>query len=669
MRKIFHLFIPLIFLFPSLLFAENLTLTTYYPSPFGVYDQLRLFPRAPLGTPCKIGTLYVTSPDGIQFCQDDGTGTGAWGHPPGIWDQLNDDIYLSDTLTNPNIAIGIGTITPNSRLTIKGIGITNATASLNVLDNNDTSILLIKDDGNIGFGTITPASKLTIKGAGTTDTTSSLNVLDNADTSMLYVADDGKIGVGTTTPSSKTTIIGSGSSDATSSLGIENDSGTSLLFVRDDGFVGIGTSAPNNKLQVTGLINFDDTKRSMSLGFEAGKANTGVDNIFIGTMAGTKNTTAYKNTVVGSNALKLNTGGDYNSAYGYYALFSNATGDENTAIGTMSLFTNTLGKRNTGVGMQVLGLNKTGEYNTAVGAYALSSNSTGRSNCALGVHALKNNKGNDNVGIGVSSLQELTTGNNNIAIGSRSGYTDISGNANRTGSNNVFIGHYSGPGTPVQLSNAIAIGAYSKVTASNSMVLGGTGAYALNVGIGLAGPTAKLHVNGNIKAVLNDISGAAPANMRYNSGTDEIGYDVAELFETTEEVEIGDLLVISKTEAMKLQKCRQPYEKGIVGVVSGAPAILFEGSQLEIAPTPGEFTKGTKPPVALAGRILCKVSTENGAIDLGDLLTSSSTPGHAMKATDREKSFGTIVGRALQPFSGGPNAEETGQIIILATLQ
>ena len=206
MRKIFFIFILLFLLLPSLVLAENLTLTTYYPSPFGVYDQLRLFPRAPLGTPCKIGTLYVTSPDGIQFCQDDGTGTGIWGHPSGIWDQLNDDIYLTDTSRNPNLAVGIGTIIPNSRLTIKGIGITNATASLNVLDNADTSILLIKDDGNIGLGTITPKSRLTIKGFGATGATSSLNVTDNADTSMLYVADDGNVGIGTETPDRKFTI-------------------------------------------------------------------------------------------------------------------------------------------------------------------------------------------------------------------------------------------------------------------------------------------------------------------------------------------------------------------------------------------------------------------------------------------------------------------------------
>jgi hypothetical protein len=188
------------------------------------------------------------------------------------------------------------------------------------------------------------------------------------------------------------------------------------------------------------------------------------------------------------------------------------------------------------------------------------------------------------------------------------------------------------------------------------------------VGIG-ATPSATLHVNGNIKAVLDDIDGAAPANMRYNSGTNEIGYDVAELFETTEEVEPGDLLVIDETQDFKLRKSKFSYEKGVVGIVSWSPAILFEGSQLEIAPKPGGFEKGTRPPVTLVGRILCKVSIENGIIEKGDLLTSSSIPGHAMKALDKEKSFGAVIGKALETFNGGPNGKKTGEIMVLMSLQ
>ncbi|MBC8473557.1 MAG: hypothetical protein H8D54_01955 [Candidatus Omnitrophica bacterium] len=188
-----------------------------------------------------------------------------------------------------------------------------------------------------------------------------------------------------------------------------------------------------------------------------------------------------------------------------------------------------------------------------------------------------------------------------------------------------------------------------------------------DVGIGETSPTAKLHVNGNIKAVLANLAAINP--VVYNLVTDEIGYDVAELFNTSEEVEVGDVLVIDETKDLQLRKSKTPYEKGVVGITSGSPAILFEGSQLEIAPPVGGFTKGTKPPVALAGRIPCKVSLENGPIERGDLLTSSSMPGHAMKATDREKSFGAILGKALEPFNGGPEGEKTGKIIVLVTLQ
>ena len=208
--------------------------------------------------------------------------------------------------------------------------------------------------------------------------------------------------------------------------------------------------------------------------------------------------------------------------------------------------------------------------------------------------------------------------------------------------------------------NKFSIGRYM---GGNDIVIDTNG----NVGIGMTNPTATLHVNGPIKADFAAVGG--PQTLQYNPGTKVIGYDIAEIFDTTEEVRTGDLLVIAETEDLTLRKSRSPYEKGIVGVVSGSPAILFEGSQLEIAPTPGGFIKGKKPPVALVGRILCKVSIENGPIKRGDLLTSSSTPGHAMKATDRDKSFGTILGKALEPFDAGPEGEKTGKIVILVTLQ
>jgi hypothetical protein len=60
----------------------------------------------------------------------------------------------------------------------------------------------------------------------------------------------------------------------------------------------------------------------------------------------------------------------------------------------------------------------------------------------------------------------------------------------------------------------------------------------------------------------------------------------------------------------------------------------------------------------------CKVDAEFGAIVPGDLLTTSPTPGHAMKATDPLRAFGALFGKALQRLSSG-----RGLLPILVTLQ
>ena len=58
-------------------------------------------------------------------------------------------------------------------------------------------------------------------------------------------------------------------------------------------------------------------------------------------------------------------------------------------------------------------------------------------------------------------------------------------------------------------------------------------------------------------------------------------------------------------------------------------------------------------------------TAENGPIEPGDLLTTSSTPGVAMKATDSSKLFATVVGKALESFTGPTHSAKTGKIIIL----
>jgi hypothetical protein len=71
-----------------------------------------------------------------------------------------------------------------------------------------------------------------------------------------------------------------------------------------------------------------------------------------------------------------------------------------------------------------------------------------------------------------------------------------------------------------------------------------------------------------------------------------------------------------------------------------------------------------KHPVALSGRVYCWVDATKGAIKPGDLLTTSSTPGHAMKATNAAKARGAIIGKAMTALKSG-----RGLVLVLVTLQ
>ena len=96
-------------------YAETLTLTSYYPSPFGVYDRIQLYPRPHIPEEtCDSGTMYYDSDNKkFQFCRD-----GLWGGADGVWTQDGDNIFPTDTDTNPALKVGIGTKTPAFMLTL-----------------------------------------------------------------------------------------------------------------------------------------------------------------------------------------------------------------------------------------------------------------------------------------------------------------------------------------------------------------------------------------------------------------------------------------------------------------------------------------------------------------------------------------------------------------------
>lgn len=109
----------------------------------------------------------------------------------------------------------------------------------------------------------------------------------------------------------------------------------------------------------------------------------------------------------------------------------------------------------------------------------------------------------------------------------------------------------------------------------------------------------------------------------------------------------------------RLAPSHREYDKCVAGVVSGAgrfrPAICLDRQH------PDETSR---LPIALIGKVYCFVDATEVAIEIGDLMTTSSTPGHAMKAVDPMRSFGAVIGKALAPL-----ASTKGLIPILVALQ
>ena len=72
-------------------------------------------------------------------------------------------------------------------------------------------------------------------------------------------------------------------------------------------------------------------------------------------------------------------------------------------------------------------------------------------------------------------------------------------------------------------------------------------------------------------------------------------------------------------------------------------------------------------PLGVVGVIPTKVCAEGGPIRRGDLLVSSSTPGHAMKADRSRIQPGTLLGKALEEFDA--QTQTTGQIKVLVNVK
>ena len=162
--------------------------------------------------------------------------------------------------------------------------------------------------------------------------------------------------------------------------------------------------------------------------------------------------------------------------------------------------------------------------------------------------------------------------------------------------------------------------------------------------------------NGNEgDVIVRDGTGAERIRLDGGSGDIKLsGADCAEEFLVCAyDITPGTVLVIGDG---NLRPCKEPYDRRVAGIVSGgngySPGIILDR------------VGGTnRMPVALTGKAYCNVDAQYGPIEVGDLLTTSPTPGHAMKARDPAMSFGAVLGKALAPLPSGK-----GMVPVLVSL-
>jgi hypothetical protein len=122
----------------------------------------------------------------------------------------------------------------------------------------------------------------------------------------------------------------------------------------------------------------------------------------------------------------------------------------------------------------------------------------------------------------------------------------------------------------------------------------------------------------------------------------------------------GMVVSIDPENPGQLAVSSESYDRRVAGIISGAggvnPGMLMGQDGSDAA---GDY------PVALTGRVYCVCDASSGVIGPGDLLTTSDTPGHAMKVTDHTRAQGAIIGKAMTRLAQG----ETGLVLVLVSLQ
>lgn len=726
MKRTLFLLCVLFFCSTSAVLAENFIFRSYYPDPIGIYSQIRLVPSSSAPV-CQPGIIYLKK-DSLapEICLSDGS-TFYWSYLDAIWSQIHTAsphqhyIFVTDLSYTDGTRWHIGSAFSDSSIPIANI------PQLTIDDftsftGQDGGIIAV---GTFGAGTALPAPstyganslfiwyprKSAIRagyvgdGSNWTDANIGNYSVGFGNEPLASGVDSTVSGGAGNTATSNFGAIGGGLKNDVSALGGAIAGGFKDTVAGNYSFIGGGSTLTVNGSYDVIISGYVNTIQSSFSAIGGGRENT-IDtisgshhvilggfqnNILVSSPLANAIGGGYGNNITGS--LSFIGGGSSHNIYGTHNAIGGGSGNSIGSTGTPVTHSGIGGgSRNSiqanhsfiagGLSNQI-----TNNYSTIIG---------GGNNTASGLHSFVGG-GSGNTASGTDSA--VIGGENNTASGL---YSFVGGGSGNTasgdystiagGQSNTAAGDYSWAGgknmnltaaadrtfvwgisdNPFSITDDNSFLIFPDINVAGCRVSIGSTSPAANTKVLIRGQgagTAALKIAGSL-IVGFPVSFSPNQTQVYSNAAGVIGkLDLAETFEAGEPVSPGDVVVINEANKTT-KKSSIPYDKKVLGVVSENPAVLLKGPVTQFAP-PAQEGSGTKPAVALAGRVKCKVTLENGPIEYGDLLTTSSRPGYAMKATDPEKSFGAVIGKALEDFAESPsgNEKDAGLITILVSLQ
>ena len=297
------------------------------------------------------------------------------------------------------------------------------------IDNSNTSTPLVWGD----FSTNTLRANGTLQVGDPSGTGYQFPTTDGSMNQLLQTDGNGNLSFTTFTGSGWLTTGNSGTNAGSNFVGTIDNQNLSFRT----------NNTLRMRLTTRGQLEFLNTGNSVFIGQDAGDNDdlSSNSNTFVGTQAGTDNTTGGNNNFFGANAGAGNTTGNQNNFFGVSAGLSNTTGRQNSFFGQTAGFTNTTGFQNCFFGLQSGNQSTTGNNNAAFGVSSGENIGSGNFNAYFGANAGRDNEQSNNVAIGAFALNTNVNGSGNVAIGFSAGFSE-------TGSDRLYIDN-SNTSTPL----------------------------------------------------------------------------------------------------------------------------------------------------------------------------------------------------------------------------